>query len=257
MDAEKEILAGTEPLKLLEALPEAMILVTEAGKIAYANAQADELFGYARHGLIGMQLMLLIPERFRDRHAADHEEYYRAPVMRPMGGELEVYALHRDGSEFPVEIGLSPAEHISDGETIVLATIRNIAHQVDAISRARDEAAAREREARAMHSAAVQQFEYAFEQTQEYKRAVQHYQLLVRHRIANPLQVIQGMASTLLDEHNLAPEIQLSMLQAIKQAADRLEHTALFASETGSEEEHVLRPTPFEAPGEDGSSTTE
>ncbi|CAN5159533.1 hypothetical protein BH20ACT16_BH20ACT16_08210 [soil metagenome] len=109
---------------LLEAAPDAMVIVNSHGHIALVNEQAEKLFGHRRQELIGKGISELIPRRYRGRHRHHHKTYLRDAVARPMGGDLELYGLRKDGSEFPVEISLSPIE--TDEGTMVSSTIRDI-----------------------------------------------------------------------------------------------------------------------------------
>ena len=112
---------------LLESAPDAMVIVNEEGRILLANKQTERIFGYEREELLGEPLGLLLPEAFRDRHAERVRHFFANPEARPMGTGLELYALRKDGTEFPVEIGLSPIE-TSDG-LLVTSTIRDVTEQ--------------------------------------------------------------------------------------------------------------------------------
>ncbi|MBM4782567.1 MAG: PAS domain S-box protein [Archangiaceae bacterium] len=108
----------------MEAAPNGMMLVDASGRIVRVNAQIEALFKESRAELVGRQLDELIPARFRAGHASKRQAYFTAPSARPMGAGRELFALRRDGSEVPVEIGLSPIQ-TADGE-LVLASIVDI-----------------------------------------------------------------------------------------------------------------------------------
>ena len=93
---------------LLESAPDAMIIVDEAGKIVIVNAQAERMFGYDREELFGKTIEVLLPKRLHEAHIAHRGEFVRSPSVRPMGLDRELVGQRKDGSEFPVEISLSP-----------------------------------------------------------------------------------------------------------------------------------------------------
>ena len=117
---------------LLEAAPDAMVIVNDHGHIALVNAQAESLFGFRRQELIGKSVSELIPKRFRDQHRHHQRQYLRDAVARPMGGGLELYGLRKDGCEFPIEISLSPIE--TDEGTMVSSAIRDITSRKRALT---------------------------------------------------------------------------------------------------------------------------
>jgi PAS domain S-box-containing protein len=101
--------AAEEHLRLvMEAAPNAMIAVDDAGHISLMNAQAERLFGYVRAELLGQSVERLVPERLRDGHHVLRENYLTAPTTRAMGAGRELFGVRKDGSEFPIEIGLNP-----------------------------------------------------------------------------------------------------------------------------------------------------
>ena len=109
---------------LLEAAPDAMVIVDDSGTIKLVNAQTESMFGYAREELLGRSVELLVPERFRGHHFGHRRGYMANGQVRPMGAGLDLYGLRRDGREFPVEISLSPLE-TSDG-LLVSAAVRDV-----------------------------------------------------------------------------------------------------------------------------------
>lgn len=109
---------------LLESAPDAIMIADAEGRIALANAQAEKYFGYTREELLHQPIEILVPESLRERHVS-HRAYYAAdPYPRPMGAGLELFGRRKDGSEFPIEISLSPL-HTAQG-MVVTAIIRDI-----------------------------------------------------------------------------------------------------------------------------------
>ena len=110
--------------KLFEFSPDAIIVSNPEGKIAEVNGQVEKFFGYDRSELLGQSIEILIPERFRQAHPAHRKDYSSHPQTRPMGMGLELYGRRKDGSEFPVDIMLSPVD-TGDGK-VVLSVIRDL-----------------------------------------------------------------------------------------------------------------------------------
>ncbi len=111
----------------LEAVPDAIVAVERDGTIVQINSQTEELFGYTRDQLLGQKIEVLVPERYRPGHHAHREGFGQAPKIRRMGAGLDLYARRADGSEFPVEIMLSPVT-LGSG-ALVLSAIRDISDQ--------------------------------------------------------------------------------------------------------------------------------
>jgi PAS domain S-box-containing protein len=115
--------------QIVEYSPGAIVMVGEAGVIVMVNSQTEKMFGYPRHELLGQSIDMLVPERFRHAHPGLRHGFFAAPGARAMGAGRDLYALRRDGSEFPVEIGLNPIE--TEEGPMVLSAIVDITRRKD------------------------------------------------------------------------------------------------------------------------------
>src|SRR3569832_2964141 len=110
--------------QLVDAAPDGRIVAEQGGGIVLANLEAQRMFGYRRDELTVKPIETLVPDRLRAGHPAHVKAYHAAPRLRPMGSGLDLHGRRKDGSEFPVEISLSPIDH--EGARLVVAGIRDV-----------------------------------------------------------------------------------------------------------------------------------
>ncbi len=192
---------------LLEAAPDAMIITDHEGRILLVNRQAEVLFGYDRQELVGQSVETLIPRRFRASHVAHRGLYAAAPRTRPMGAGLELYGLRKDGSEFPVEVSLSPVA--TDNGTVVIAAVRDVSERKRAEAE-REELLRRERLARTEAEAALHLRDQVLS--------------TVSHDLGQPLAAVRigvRMLRRLAQAGQLTPEV-LAQVDLIDLAARRM-----------------------------------
>lgn len=164
----------------LDAAPDAMILIDEVGVVVFANRQFSALFGYTHDEIVGQEVEQLIPERLRARHRAHRAVYASSPRVRPMGARLELFGRRRDGSEFPVEISLSPIEGREGA--LIAAAIRDVSDR----KHIEGELIATRREA-----------EKARESADSANRAKSRFLATASHDLRQPLQTLALLNGTL------------------------------------------------------------
>jgi len=113
--------------KLLQSLPNGLIIISKKGKVVHINVQMENMFGYRKEELYEKDIEVLMPERFRARHRRHVTDYVVNPHIRPMGSGLELFGLKKDGTEFPIDISLSYLT--TDDDIFLMAVVRDITEQ--------------------------------------------------------------------------------------------------------------------------------
>jgi protein-histidine pros-kinase len=176
----------------IESAPTAMVMIDDSGRIALLNAETEKLFGYRRNELLSQPVEVLLPERFRAGHPHLRDAYFARPLARPMGAGRDLFGRRKDGSEFPIEIGLNPVE--MDQGVFVLSAV------VDITERKRLEDAQRklnqELEARVEQRTA--ELEVARDAAQAASRANSEFLANMSHEIRTPLNAVIGLTEAVL-----------------------------------------------------------
>jgi PAS domain S-box-containing protein len=186
----------------LEVAPDAMVIVDQEGRIVLVNAQTERVFGYLRGELLGQSVEILVPERYRGAHTGHRLRYSESAHARPMGAGLELYGLRRDGSEFPVEISLSPLE-TSEG-ALIASAIRDISDR-----KAAEAERGRLLQERAAHA--------------EANRVKDEFLATLSHELRTPLNAVIGWAGLLKSGGLEGP--------AVQQALETIERNAMMQAQ--------------------------
>jgi PAS domain S-box-containing protein len=202
------------PGEALEAAPDAMVIVDDAGTISYVNSEAERLFGYARGELLGKAIEALVPAAARARHVAHREGYTKSPHTRPMGLAMNIVAQRKDGSAFPADVKLSPLTTPSG--LFVTAAVRDITERIKTEQQLRGYAESLER-LRA-------QLERKNVELEQRNRELEQFAYVSSHDLQEPLRKIVAFGDRLRSTSGAAlDERGRDYLSRIQGAATRMQ----------------------------------
>lgn len=183
--------------KTLQLMPDGVVMVDSDAVITYSNSQVEILFGYKPEEIIGKDIETLVPNKDREKHIGYRNNYIASPKIRPMGSQLEVNGLKKDGSIFPVDISLSPVR--IDDEIFIVSTVKDITER--------------------------KQIQQELQKTKEIaetaNRAKSEFLANMSHELRTPLNAILGYAQILIRDQELSPK-QKDEIKIIKSSGEHL-----------------------------------
>lgn len=191
---------------LLEAAPDSIIVVDQQGLIQLVNSQVESMFGFSRAELLGRSIELLVPKRFQKKHARHRDGYRVHHHARPMGSGLELFAVRKDGHEFPVEISLSPLE--MEGSLLIMSAIRDVTRRKN-----------NEEKIRSLN----QDLERRAAQLEASNKELESFSYSVSHDLRAPLRSIDGFSQAVLEDYSQSLPLEgRNYLERVRAAARRM-----------------------------------
>jgi PAS domain S-box-containing protein len=206
--------------RLLEAAPDAIVEIDSSGRIVLINSQVEKLFGYRREELLGKMVEVLIPERFRERHPTYRAGYCAHPVIRPMGSALDLWARRADGTEFAVDINLSPFN--GESGPGVICVIRDVSDRKAVEEQVRMLNLSLEQRTRELATTNTQ-LENRNREVEKANRQKSNFLATMSHELRTPLNTMIGF-SDLLAEETVGPlnQKQRRFVRHIKESSRHL-----------------------------------